>query len=89
MALFKCEPCGCIENTALCNWANRRKQNPRALCSECDPDIGEWHKHFDKKPAKGMLLGNDGFLYSQGEIDSGGLDWRLNNTDFKIIRKIK
>jgi hypothetical protein len=51
MSLFKCEKCGCIENTALCRYWFREKGSP-ALCSECDPKIGKWHGLFKKRKAK-------------------------------------
>ena len=50
MSIFKCEKCGCAENTALCGY-NFRGKGP-ALCSECDPKIGKWHGCFEKKPFK-------------------------------------
>lgn len=47
MSIFRCEKCGCIENTAMCRyWFSVKK-----LCSECDPKIGKWHGCFDKKLA--------------------------------------
>jgi len=48
MSLFKCEKCGCAENTALCRY-NYRDKNEKDLCSECDPKIGRWHNCFEKK----------------------------------------
>lgn len=47
MSLFVCEDCGCIENTALSNFWRRGKG--KALCSECDPEIGKWHGRFGKR----------------------------------------
>ena len=45
MSLFKCEKCGCVENTALSTyWFSEKK-----LCSECDPRIGKWHGRFKKR----------------------------------------
>ena len=57
MPLFRCEQCGCVENTALSNyWTrdrdeqfNKIEPTPPALCSECDPEIGEWHGRFPKR----------------------------------------
>ena len=61
MSLFKCTNCGCIENTAVCNyWV--RGDSP-AVCSECDPGIKKWHDIFPKEQAGGMMIGADGFLY--------------------------
>ena len=47
MSIFKCENCGCAENTALCGY-NIRKEVEQALCSECDPSINKWHGFFNK-----------------------------------------
>ncbi|HVE80572.1 MAG TPA: hypothetical protein VNA68_00280 [Candidatus Dormibacteraeota bacterium] len=48
MGLFICTKCGCVENTALSKYAiNLGKRDP--LCSECDPEIGQWHGMFEKK----------------------------------------
>ena len=47
MSIFKCEKCGCAENTALCGY-NFRKEGEKALCSECDPKILKWHGCFKK-----------------------------------------
>lgn len=48
MSLFKCQQCGCKENTACCNFHWRAANNEKALCSECDPEIGKWHNRFKK-----------------------------------------
>ena len=51
MSIFKCEKCGCAENTALCRY-NFRGKEP-ALCSECDPKGNKkWHGCFPKKKYK-------------------------------------
>ena len=65
MSVFRCEECGCIENTATSNyWSHKDEKDSRALCSECDPVMGKkWHDCFPKKSASGMLVGADGFLY--------------------------
>ena len=70
MPLFRCSKCGCIENTAVCNfWSHahpikgEEKKDP--LCSECDPEIGIWHEFFEKKSAIGMLITDQGFLYTK------------------------
>ncbi len=47
MPLFKCEKCGCVENTALCGYWWRG--NKKALCSECDPEFRRWHHRFPRK----------------------------------------
>lgn len=52
MTIFKCEKCGCAENTALCGYWGRKKGEP-ALCSECDPKGNKkWHGCFPKKKFK-------------------------------------
>lgn len=87
MPLFKCSQCGCIENTAVCNyWAARHLIIPPAppLCSLCDPQIGKWHGIFERKPATGMKLGNDGFLYEPELLASGSFD-SLMRAGLKII----
>lgn len=67
MPLFRCQKCGCVENTALSNYWTR-KGDP-AICSECDPQIGEWHGRFAKKPADGYVQDRQGFIYSPAEVD--------------------
>lgn len=62
MPLFVCEKCKCIENTALCDYWSALVEGTPKLCSECDPEIGEWHGVFEKEVAeltldtKGMFL---------------------------------
>jgi len=52
MSIFKCEKCGCAENTALCRY-NFREKGEQALCSECDPKGNKkWHGCFPKKKYK-------------------------------------
>jgi len=48
MSLFKCEECGCVENTALCRYWETHNTKKRDLCSGCDPKIGKWHNKFDQ-----------------------------------------
>jgi hypothetical protein len=47
MTSFKCEKCGCMDNSALTRYWIREKGTP-ALCSECDPKIRKWHGCFPK-----------------------------------------
>lgn len=73
MSVFRCEQCGCMENTATSNYWEMRHpfdgSSPKpALCSECDPEIGKWHGHFPKKQASGFCIGDDGFLYHPEEV---------------------
>ena len=51
MSIFKCDKCGCAENTALSRFWARNKNDPK-LCSECDPKIGKWHRRFPKRKFK-------------------------------------
>lgn len=50
MPLFKCSnpACGCIENTALCNYWEALADNKPVFCSLCDPEIGIWHNEFPR-----------------------------------------
>lgn len=52
MPLFKCEGCGCIENTALGHYwdawiGDGKLGNGKHLCSECGD--GTWHGRFPKR----------------------------------------
>ncbi|HLP05090.1 MAG TPA: hypothetical protein VK152_06650 [Paludibacter sp.] len=58
MPLFKCEKCGCIENTALGHYWSRNwtefkgTEFEKALCSECTPIVypnGELNKRATGK----------------------------------------
>jgi hypothetical protein len=81
MSLFRCEECGCVENTACSNYASAWSREERKLCSECDPKIGKWHGMFEKRLATNLLIGENGFLYSEpprhspiiGKIDEKGI----------------
>lgn len=64
MSLFSCRECGCVENTAFCNYWGRKMDGKPLLCSECDPDIKRWHGNFPKHPAAGMLVDQDGNLWT-------------------------
>jgi hypothetical protein len=76
MPLFLCSVCGCYENTALSNYWMRTFDKPKGqppappLCSACDPKIAAWHGRFAQKPAEGMFVGADGFLYHPSEIET-------------------
>ena len=80
MPLFCCQKCGCIENTALGQyWTSEEK-----LCSECA--TGEWHDAFPKKSAIGMLVDQNGFLWSEEEVKAGELPTHYKIVDV-IVRK--
>lgn len=67
MSIFRCTKCGMVENTALSQyWWNVMQEKKPALCSECDPEIGKWHGHFERvtPESEGYVEGPDGFLYS-------------------------
>ena len=50
MPLFECSKCHCVENTATANfWAEVLGDGKKPLCSECNPNIGKWHGHFEKR----------------------------------------
>ena len=86
MPIFKCDECGCVENTALSGyWWRKSNGKDKALCSECDPKIGKWHGVFEKMPATEFYLGNDGFLYHEDEVMSDSLNWRKEHQRFKIL----
>lgn len=72
MPIFKCDECECIENTALSNYW-MREDGDKKLCSECDPEIKEWHGVFDKKPAKGYMIDQSGHLWSKKTIEENKL----------------
>lgn len=89
MPLFRCDNCGCVENTAVSNYATRNMADiwpaeyvGKSLCSECGPptykdgtssEYGKWHGRFEKRSANGMLIDQNGQLWSQGQIDAGYL----------------
>lgn len=84
MPIFQCSKCGCIENTALCHyWINRKDP----ICSECDPEIGKWHGRFQKRSAEGLLLANDGFLYSKEDVERGYVP--KSSSGFMILKEIQ
>lgn len=97
MPLFKCERCGCIENTATSNYwgrflgedGNDPVPPAPALCSACDPEIGKWHDIFLRQQASllGYKLANDGFIYNQDEIESEDFKWRMKWQGLKIIEE--
>ena len=92
MPIFRCSRCGVIENTACSNyWCQvhgygGEKQDP--LCSECDPEIGKWHGSFPKDSADGMVIANDGFLYSPDEVESDSFKFRMKHQELKVVGKV-
>ena len=67
MPLFRCEQCGCVENTALSDYWHReeRGDDKRALCSGCGPE-GTWHGEFPQESADGRDSDPGGFLGPRG-----------------------
>lgn len=52
MPLFECSKCRAVDNTALGNyWWDTQHEGKPPLCAECDPEIGQWHGHFEKVTA--------------------------------------
>jgi len=71
MPLFVCSGCGCVENTALCEyWYTTGVEKKPPVCSECDPEIGEWHGKFEKRSAVGMLWGKDGYVRHSEQVSA-------------------
>jgi len=94
MPIFRCDKCGCVENTAASGYWHRftdyhGDKPPPALCSECDPEIGKWHGMFPKESAKGMLLASDGFLYSKGYEESDSFKFRKEHQGLEILKEIE
>ena len=52
MSLFVCQKCAVVENTALSHFWLRG--TGKALCSQCDPDIGKWHACFPRQSYDGI-----------------------------------
>ena len=77
MPLFCCSQCGCVENTAMSNYWQAVDKS-KALCSECDPAIKQWHNQFPKRSANGMLVDQNGHLWSQETIVAGRLPTSCN-----------
>jgi hypothetical protein len=71
MPLFTCTKCGCVENTALCNFWIAQRDGEQPTCSGCDPKKGAtslvvgWHGQFpQRKPEDlGLVEYTDDFLY--------------------------
>lgn len=82
MPLFRCEKCGCVENTALSDyWMDHLEKKP-AQCSECG--TGEWHRRFPKKDAREAGYYTDGkFIYGPDEVDQVKMVWKYNKS-FKM-----
>lgn len=55
MPLYRCTKCNIVENTALGGYWQQQMMAQRAgtkhepLCSQCDPNIGQWHDKFPRE----------------------------------------
>lgn len=89
MPNFRCEQCGCVENTASSGyWSRRDEKDQRALCTQCDPTIKKWHGMFKRMSAKGLVLASDGFLYSKEDVASESFKFRMKYQGLKVVREI-
>jgi len=57
MPLYACSKCRSVDNTAVGGyWAQQMQAceagtKHQALCSACDPEIGQWHNKFPRQSA--------------------------------------
>jgi len=69
MSFFRCSNCGCVEDTALCNyWVARIRDTP-TVCSGCDCKIGKWHGQFPRESAENWITEERGFLFRRSEVE--------------------
>lgn len=61
----------------------RAADKAQALCSQCDPAIGQWHGQFQKRSAAGMLVDQHGHLWSKESFEAGQLP-----AAYKIVGEI-
>jgi hypothetical protein len=87
MSIFRCDQCGCIENTATSRYWLRPK-GTLPLCSACDPEIGRWHGRFPQQSAVGWMLASDGYLYSKADVASDHFRWRMEHQGLTVVREI-
>ena len=72
MSFFRCSNCGCVEDTALCNyWAARIRDTP-TLCSGCDCKIDKWHGQFPRESAENWITDERGFLLTGPDLIRDG-----------------
>lgn len=98
MPVFQCDKCKCVDNTACSNyWHHRHPMSDDEgkypeptppLCSQCDPEIGKWHGMFKRMSAKGLILCDDGFLYSKEDVASDSFKFRMKHQGLKVVREI-
>lgn len=70
MPLYQCMHCGCVENTALAKYWQRKMEGLALFCSACDPEIQHWHGQFPQHSAFGMLRDGQGHLWRPRELMS-------------------
>jgi hypothetical protein len=87
MSIFRCDRCGCVENTATSEYWTREDKT-LALCSQCDPATKKWHGKFDRISAKGFILYSDGFLYTKEDVGSDNFKYRMKHQGEKMVREI-
>ena len=82
MPLFRCDKCGCVDNSACAPsyWTSRLNEKP-PICTECE--TGEWHEIFPKKQATGMLVDQEGHLWGKSDVKNG-----LLPTHCKIVGEV-
>lgn len=98
MSLYRCQQCGCVENTAFGFHAIRYWPEwpddirGKALCSACGParfrtgaptGFGKWHGRFEQKSATGLWVDQQGSLWRQDQLDEGTLP-----DHFRIFGKV-
>jgi hypothetical protein len=91
MSIFRCDVCGCRENTALSYYwfRNEDKDNPekKALCTECHPRTKKWHGCFPKESAKGWVRMNDDFIYPKAFLETDSFKWRAEHQGLKVVEE--
>lgn len=93
MALYVCEKCNCVDNTALDGnyWQSRKcfsKSTEIALCSECHS--GKWHDRFPKvdfndEPYNGKRNSNFCDISNLEELDGNTDDVNMESVN-KVLK---
>lgn len=82
MPLFECTQCHCVENTALGEYWWRKYKDMPVICSECGK--GKWHGKFPKESAKGMLVDQNGHLWTPEQQAANQMP-----TGYRIVGKVE
>ena len=76
MPLFRCSKCDVVENTGLSGYwrqelsAHKNNTEFKPLCTQCDPEIGEWHGEFPREAVgPGWYQNRSGHLWRESELD--------------------